>query len=145
MAVIPQGVSNLVERVVSYLYVILTILIVIKVFQLLYSIGGASGVFKRRSKPPGEDDDESKSKKKSPKGNDEYSSSSKPKKSKSSYTYLDPTRLGEVVFKVEDVEGRPIRNAQVIIAPNRTKRKFSEPPTINTVVPPPPDNSSGAS
>jgi len=43
MAVIPQGVSHLVESVVSYLYIILMVLAIIKVVQLVRSIGGAVG------------------------------------------------------------------------------------------------------
>ncbi len=138
MAVIPQGVSHLVETIVSYLYVVLTILIIVKLVQLVMSIGGTfKGKFGGGNSG---NDDNKKGRSKEESGNGgNWDDGGKPKKPKSSYTYLDPSRLGTVKFKVEDVEGRPIRNAQIIVAPNRQKRKFSEPPITNNVVQPPPE------
>ncbi|MBD3209113.1 hypothetical protein GF367_01685 [Candidatus Woesearchaeota archaeon] len=124
MAVIPQGVENMVESVLSYLVLILTILFVLKLIQIFTSIGG----FKFGSSGGG-----------SGSGRDGSGSSSSPRDKKnrkekeedrSNKDKIDPDRKGQVKFLVVDQDDNPIPEATVMLKPAyASKRKYALAPS----------------
>ncbi len=142
MGVIPQGVTHLVESVVSYLYIILLILVIVKIIQLVGSFGGFGGSGSSRGSSDAGNNNKTGNKDKSSNTDSKDDGPTNIKKKRPHYTYLDPTRLGKVKFKVEDVEGNPVKGSEIIITPNRQKRRFSEPasPAAGGTVEAPPND-----
>ncbi|MBN2459717.1 hypothetical protein JXB28_05520 [Candidatus Woesearchaeota archaeon] len=122
-----QFIINAYAAIVSWTYILLTILLIVKIIQF-FTGGGLGWGGGRTTNPERDPDGEYKNEPGKDTGKDKER---KQKKAKNEYTNLDVNRSGRVKFKVQDQEKRPVSNAEIIIAPTRRRVKGIEAQAAN--------------
>lgn len=121
MAIIPQGISQLSESILSYLITALTILAFVKIVQMVMNMGGGKGLGglfgggnnntdnTKTTKPQGDSKDHKKTPKE--KADDRVVKH-----------HFDPYNPGKVKFLICDEDDNPIQGATILIKPKYAKR-----------------------
>lgn len=138
MGIIPQGISELSESILSYLITALTILAFVKIIQLVSNMGGIGELFKGGTRPSKPDNKPGAS------GGTGGSNGGKPGKEKLTpeqkaaartiNQQFDPNTPGFIKFLVVDEDDNPIKGATITVKPRYSgKNRYAIIPPIKGI------------